>query len=78
MSDKPSNPPAFACASNDGHQSGMTLRDYFAGQALAGELASQGSDTGEWPDNHADDLAKRCYFLADAMLKEREQSEVNR
>ena len=78
MSGKPSNPPAFPhkyikhqVGGIRGSRSGMTLRDYFAAQALAGELASQGPDTGEWPDNHAEDLAKRCYLLADAMLKAR-------
>lgn len=44
---------------------GMTLRDWFAGQALAGHLA-WGSD-GE----KADELAKGAYLVADAMLKER-------
>lgn len=28
--------PAFACAAENGHQEGMSLRDWFAGQALAG------------------------------------------
>ncbi len=56
------SPPAFP------HQvdyfPGMTLRDWFAGQALSG-LAS----SGEW-DSHAD-IAGLAYGLADAMLAER-------
>lgn len=44
--------------------SGMTLRDYFAGQALAGMMASG--------DIFAPDSAASCaYVLADSMLKER-------
>lgn len=42
---------------------GMTLRDYFAGQALIAILT-----------RHSDnDSAKRCYLIADAMMKAREQ-----
>jgi hypothetical protein len=44
---------------------GMTLRDYFAGQAL----------TSEWVDSSnsrdVEKLAATCYRIADAMLKER-------
>lgn len=50
---------------------GMTLRDWFAGQALAGELAAQDGD-GFWSDESALTLAERCYLVADAMLKARE------
>ena len=44
---------------------GMTLRDYFAGQALAGLLAKYGI-------GGAAMLAKNCYEHADAMLAARE------
>jgi hypothetical protein len=44
---------------------GMTLRDYFAAKALEGKLAT--GETG------FDDIAKRAYKYADAMLKAREQ-----
>lgn len=50
---------------------GMTLRDYFAGQALAGELASQTADS-VWKASNANILAKRCYTFADAMLEQRQ------
>jgi hypothetical protein len=46
---------------------GMSLRDYFAGQALAGYLAC--------PDlsfTNSATLARDCYGIADAMLKARE------
>ena len=46
-------------------QDGMTLRDWLAGQALAGNLANPKS-TGE-PENEA----KWAYKHADAMLAER-------
>lgn len=43
---------------------GMTLRDYFAGQALAGwPVTDHGSDV--------DALARKCYVMADAMLAAR-------
>ncbi len=50
----------------------MTLRDWFAGQALAG-LAGMSDNTGmaAWL---VDDAAQRAYDLADAMLAERERA----
>ena len=45
--------------------SGLSLRDWFAGQALT--KASQGSN------GTADDTAKRAYYIADAMLAARER-----
>jgi hypothetical protein len=45
---------------------GMTLRDWFAGQALAGVLAD---GTVDLP---ADRLATTAFGIADAMLKARE------
>lgn len=49
---------------------GMLLRDYFAGQALAGWLASFDIETPE-PVG----LSEFVYRIADAMLAEREQRE---
>ena len=51
---------------------GMSLRDWFAGMALQGELASQ-TDNLLWPPEKYDKLARRCYEAADAMLAEREK-----
>ena len=45
---------------------GMTLRDYFAGQAIAGKLLMPGTAYDET------DCAKFAYEMADAMLKARE------
>jgi hypothetical protein len=49
---------------------GMTLRDYFAGQALAGFIAAS---TGR--DVHSQPAARMCYQMADAMLAARERKE---
>lgn len=52
------------------HTDGMSLRDYFAGQALTGVIAAvcdgkhAAAKTGEV-------IATACYELADAMLAER-------
>lgn len=50
---------------------GMGLRDYFAGQALQGWLASMAPDSE--PDEYASSIAKQCFTLADAMLEARGQ-----
>ena len=72
--------PGFLCTSGYGaskrnaqgefeeYSSGMTLRDYFACQALAGILAS---DTPEFRNPDAITTAKSAYDLADAMLEAR-------
>jgi len=64
MEKKPDNPRAFP----NTYDAGMTLRDYFAGQALAGSCAS--AIPGR-PTYTAEQLAAGCYALADAMLAER-------
>lgn len=51
--------------------SGMTLRDYFAGQALAGICANSGwNDTFHGSVN--DPSAKASYAMADAMIAARD------
>lgn len=61
--------PAFpVTAGNQVYATGMTLRDWFAGQALAGRLATGNED---YLDAH--DTAARCYAIADAMLAARSQ-----
>jgi len=49
---------------------GMTLRDYFAGQALVGLLAQSNGTATISPH---DEGAKYAYEMADAMLEAREQ-----
>jgi len=46
---------------------GMTLRDYFAGQAVVGLLAADTSDT-------ASSFADAAYRIADRMLSRRRES----
>jgi len=50
-------------------QKGMTLRDYFAAQALVGLLA--GRESRRMFTN--EDATKSAYYMADAMLEAREQ-----
>lgn len=49
-----------------------TLRDYFAGQALAG-MAHHASWYPVEPEQENKQVARRCYEIADAMLAERER-----
>ena len=68
MSDKPENPQAFPTGDHThGGHDGMTLRDWFAGQAMQGMLA----DGSAWETAK---LARDAYKAADAMLAERERS----
>lgn len=48
----------------------FNLRDYFAGQALAGIMTNIKQDFGENPLQY---IAKICYNYADALIKEREE-----
>ena len=48
----------------------FNLRDYFAGQVLAGIMTNIKQDFGENPQEH---IAKICYDYADALIKEREE-----
>lgn len=60
-------PPGYV-----GHCKGMTLRDYFAGQALMGLMSACNSE-GLWMAQGAENnAAKAAYVAADAMLAERE------
>lgn len=82
--DLPDNPWAFPTAewTRDGdhvrEHNGMTLRDYFAGQALAGWIASITDEEARSYDGepvafreHQDAVAATCYGYADAMLAAR-------
>lgn len=52
---------------------GMTLRDYFAGQAVSQIIATCANDTTHGMSK-ADYFAGRAYEIADAMLKARGQA----
>jgi hypothetical protein len=60
-------PPAFANA----QYPGMSLRDYFAGQALADYRAFAWRAEGTL----ATDIAGTCYAIADAMIAARAKAE---
>lgn len=53
-------------------QNGMTLRDWFAGQALAGLTAEYRANTCYEESGALHHIATHAYALADAMLAERE------
>lgn len=66
------NIAAFPCsaigASDDMiYQSGMTLRDWYAGMALTGAIGHAG-----WS---YEEVAERAYGIADAMMKAREKND---
>lgn len=63
MSTKKDGGPAFPVL---GSPNGMSLRDWFAGQALAGKMSI---DSIEFLSR--EDIADRCYRQADAMLAAR-------
>lgn len=65
--------PAFPRSGSDyvPAQEGMSLRDWFAGQVLAG-LASNEE---RWVSAN-EVISKSCYEAADAMIKAREASNV--
>lgn len=67
MPNKTENPRAFPVAIEGFVQNGMTLRDYFAGQAIIGIV---GAGFGLHRD-----FAQRAYDIADAMLFTRAKSE---
>ena len=58
----------------------ITLRDYFAGQALAGDLDQGQNESMSYSSNsnrvswwhEPSSIAERAYKIADAMIKERE------
>lgn len=69
------NPPAFPRedyqADDAPGQRGMSLRDWFAGQALAGFLATAGD--AQIVDASYRTVAKAMYRFADAMLAARKE-----
>ena len=76
MSDKQDNPPAFP-RSGEGFGNpnydtpGMTLRDWFAGQAAAACLVNATGITEDVAGKEFPLVARFSYMLADAMLAER-------
>lgn len=68
------NPPAFPRDERYLGHNGMTLRDWFAGQALGYALdRDYGNDWGRSGRDHMPRAAAHAYQIADAMLAAREQ-----
>ena len=77
MSERNDGGPAFARTSSNEYgdggcyeQRGMTLRDYFAGQALNAYLGQDEAREYGLPE-----IASDCYRATDAMLAERDRRE---
>lgn len=76
---KPENPPAFPSSEEHPsydipmHHFGMSLRDWFAGQALASTMRLVTGYESEPGEGMAQTFARRAYELADAMLAERKR-----
>ena len=66
MTNTPNNPPAFPGGSPTEIDKGMTLLDYFAGQAM------QGMTCPEQPQDMVT-IVKAAYEIAQAMLSERDK-----
>ena len=60
--------PVFPTPAGTQHNDGMTLRDYFAGQAMAAIITSVYCT----PETIYTEVSSRAYAQADAMLKARE------
>jgi len=56
---------------------GMTLRDYFAGQALASYSEGNCVECSEPECQDYDQIAKHCYAIADAMLEAMEAADAD-
>lgn len=69
--------PAYRGATHEDYESGsdgMSLRDYFAGQALAGWLASLAAPGAGLTKGSEKRGAELAYAFADAMIEERSRS----
>lgn len=62
--------PAFLTHAAFGNSPGLSIRDWFAGQALVGYLAAHTGDQ-RFPEKAW--VVEKCYGFADAMLAERDR-----
>ena len=77
---KPENPPAFPTDGRIQHGTpydGMSLRDWFAGQALPAVIAATSAGQHDLcgTGSVVEQLAQEAYRLADAMLVARENTD---
>lgn len=70
MSNLQGGGPAFPNKDNENQYHGMNLRDYFAAQALAGDLAHESFNT-DVTGKFIEKRAALYYRIADEMLKAR-------
>lgn len=77
MSEKPNNPPAFPHEDMHDVRPGMTLRDWFAGQAMTGMLAhsTRYRPREGAPANWHEAIAEEAFQIADALLSHRAKGE---
>lgn len=72
----PAFPMSFGPDGAPGYADGMSLRDWFAGQALVGMLAYPGAFDPYGPGDELHPMfARSAYHFADAMLAERENDD---
>ena len=73
MSEHNDGGAAFPCPGGGGfhREIGMSLRDWFAGQALTGIIANPHEPNGETWGEIITNLSRSAYQYADAMLAER-------
>lgn len=71
MTDQPESPPAFPRDHRHLGHNGMTLRDYFAGQALPSVMHLCARNTLASAESITQSFARKAYEIADAMLAER-------
>lgn len=75
----PAFPVSYGPDGTPGYAEGMTLRDWFAGQALAGTMSNAVSipkyaaDANKQGISMSDQIAEDCYMFADAMIAERDK-----
>ena len=62
--------PSEECHYKD---AGMTLRDYFAGKAMQALITGPDVMDDHYEEETNEHVAKRSYFIADAMLKARQE-----
>lgn len=71
------NPPAFPRPANQAYvlSDGMTLRDWFAGQALSGLMANANMPFApDYAECEPGQIAAASYDIADAMLAARKEA----